>query len=150
MHDARNWGTGFEKTFSTFLLSLHMKKKLTPFIENIAESGAACLVTMVQGNLLLIGASHWITASQTGLIAGTLAATTLTLTKTDNRLFIAALLGLVTAVVDYFVHPGMIGESAFAEAIITGLGAAALSYLAGTLMIRFRKRRAAKAGGQMP
>ena len=118
-----------------------MKKKLTPFVENIAESGAACLFTMVQGNLLLLGLSHWITASQTGLIAGTAAATAITLVKSDNRLVLAGVLGLSTAVADYFVHPGMIGEGAATEAVITGLGAAVLSYAAGTVIIRIRQRR---------
>ena len=118
-----------------------MKKKLAPFIENIAESGTACLVTMVQGNLLLLGLSHWITASQTGLIAGTAAATAITLVKIDNRLILAGLLGTLTAIVDYFVHPGMIGEGAATEAIITGLGAAVLSYVVGTILIKIRQRR---------
>lgn len=120
-----------------------MKEKLSPFIENIAESGAACLFTMVQGNLLLLGLSHWLTASQTGLIAGTAAATAITLTKTESRLILAGTLGLSTAVVDYIVHPGMIGEAAATEAIITGLGAAILSYGVGTILIRIRQRRAA-------
>jgi len=122
-----------------------LKKKLVPYAENIAESGAACLLTMVQGNLLLIGASHWITASTTGLIAGTAAATALTVAKTDNRLVIAGILGSVTAVVDYFVHPGMIGESAFTEAAITGLGAAVLSYAVGTAIMVWQRRRRAEA-----
>ena len=104
-----------------------MKKELSQFVENIAESGAACLVTMVQGNLLLLGLSHWITASQTGLIAGTAAATAITLARTESRLIVATILGITTAMVDYFVHPGMIGEAAVTEAIITGLGAAVLS-----------------------
>ena len=117
-----------------------MKNKLAPFVENVAESGAACLVTMVQGNLLLLGMSHWITASQTGLIAGTAAATAMTLTQTRNRVILALVLGASTAVVDYFVHPGMIGESAVTEAIITGLGAAGLSYGAGTVFEAIRKR----------
>ncbi len=118
-----------------------MKKKLSPFVENIAESGAACLVTMVQGNLLLLGLGHWITASQTGLIAGTAAAAAITLAKTENRLILAGVLGSSTAIVDYFVHPGMIGEAAATEAIITGLGAAVLSYVAGTIFIKIRQRR---------
>lgn len=124
---------------------MSLKKKLAPYAENIAESGAACLLTMVQGNLLLLGISHWITASTTGLIAGTAAATALTLAKTDNRLIIAAILGVITAVVDYFVHPGMIGESALTEAAITGLGAAVLSYAAGTAIVFWRRRRDAAA-----
>ncbi|MEO0996799.1 MAG: hypothetical protein AAFX58_04705 [Pseudomonadota bacterium] len=118
-----------------------MRKKLSPFIENIAESGAACLVTMVQGNLLLLGLTHWITASQTGLVAGTAAATAITLARTDNRLTLAGILGISTAVVDYFVHPGTIGDGAATEAIITGLGAAALSYAAGTFFLWRRRRR---------
>ncbi len=120
-----------------------MKKKLAPFIENIAESGAACLVTMVQGNLLLLGLSHWITASQTGLVAGTAAATAITLTKADNRLILAGILGVSTAIADFFVHPGTIGDGAATEAIVTGLGAAVLSYTVGTLVVRVRRRRAA-------
>lgn len=117
-----------------------MKDKIVPFVENIAESGAACLVTMVQGNLLLLGMSHWITASQTGLIAGTAAATAMTFTRTRNRVVLALVLGATTAVVDYFVHPGMIGESPVIEAIVTGLGAAALSYGAGVIVEVIRKR----------
>ena len=120
-----------------------VKEKITPFVENIAESGAACLITMVQGNLLLVGLSHWITASQTGLIAGTAAATAITLAKTDNRLVLAGILGLSTAIVDYFVHPGMIGDAAVTEAIITGMGAAGLSYVVGTILIKLRQRREA-------
>ena len=51
------------------------------------------------------------------------------------------LIGAVTAVVDYFVHPGMLGEHHVTEAIITGLGAAALSYGMGSLIAWFRLRR---------
>ena len=121
------------------------KNKIAPFLENIAESGAACLVTMVQGNLLLLGLSHWITASQTGLVAGTAAATAITLAKTENRIALAAILGVMTAVVDYFVHPGMIGDAAVTEAIITGIGAAGLSYAAGSLVAWYRARKAVTA-----
>ena len=121
---------------------LPAKKKLEPFIENIAESGVACLVTMVQGNLLLLGMGHWITASQTGLIAGTAAATAIALAKTDNRLILAGVLGVLTAIVDYFVHPGMMGEWQATEAVVTGLGAALLSWIVGTVLLKIRQRRA--------
>ena len=118
-----------------------MKNKVTPFVENIAESGAACLVTMVQGNLLALGLSHWLIASQTGLLAGTAAATAMTVTKTNNRWIIAGLLGVSTGVVDYFVHPGMIGSAA-TEAIITGGGAAVLSLGTGAAISAYRSRKA--------
>jgi hypothetical protein len=118
-----------------------MKKKITPYIENIAESGAACLITMVQGNILLLGVSHWIIATQTGLIAGTASAAAIMLAKTENRLAIAGVLGLTTGIVDYFVHPGMIGTTAVTEAIVTGLGGAVLSYVASGILMKFRNLR---------
>jgi hypothetical protein len=121
-----------------------LRQKLAPFAENIAESGAACLVTMVQGNLLLLGLSHWITASQTGLLAGGAAAAAITLTNIQNRLIMSILLGVITGFVDYFVHEGMFGEGA-TEAIVTGAGAAVLSYLVGTMLARLRRRRAPSA-----
>ncbi len=50
-----------------------MKKKLAPYFEYFAESSTACLVTMVQGNILALGLSHLIIASQTGIVAGAIA-----------------------------------------------------------------------------
>ena len=114
-----------------------MNKRATPFIENIAESGAACLVTMVQGNLLVLGLSHWLIASQTGLVAGTAAAAVLTVARIDKRWLVALILGVITAVVDFFIHPGMIGP-VFGEALITGAGAAALSYAVGFVIAKRR------------
>lgn len=118
-----------------------MKAKLKPFIENITESGAACLVTMVQGNVLALGLSHWVIASQTGLVAGTTAAVAILLAKTRSRWVMAGILGIATAIVDYFAHPGMIGPI-FLEAVITGVGAAILSFVVGTLIRRYRAKRA--------
>ena len=117
-----------------------MKKKIAPLVENIAEATTACLVTMVQGNLLLLGLSHWVIASQTGIAAGVLSSIALLLAGNSKRWVIAVVLGVITAVVDYFVHPGMIGEGA-TEAIITGIGAAVLSLLAGFALDHFRKWR---------
>jgi len=121
---------------------LPMNKKVTPFVENIAEATTACLVTMVQGNLLALGLSHWLIASQTGIAAGSVTAAAILLSKTDKRWLISLLLGLITAVVDYFVHPGMFG-TVVTEAIVTGLGAAVLSYLVGTIVRSIRGNKAA-------
>lgn len=115
-----------------------MKNKITPFVENIAESTTACLVTMVQGNILALGLSHWLIASQTGAVAGTISAAAILVFKTSKRWIISVMLGLTTAVVDYFVHPGMLGSAA-TEAIVTGVGAAMLSYLVGTIVSRYRR-----------
>jgi len=116
-----------------------MKKKITPFLENIGEATTACLITMVQGNVLALGLTHWIIASQTGLIAGSLASVALIVSHTANRWVIAATLGIITAIVDYFIHPGMI-DPVFLEAVITGIGAALLSYVIGTIL-RYRRTR---------
>lgn len=114
-----------------------MKEKLTPIVENVAESTAACLVTMVQGNLLAVGLSHWIVASQTGVVAGTITSAALIATQTDKRWLVAVLLGSVTAIVDFFMHPGSFGP-VFMEALVTGAGAALLSYIVGSIYRYFR------------
>jgi hypothetical protein len=102
----------------------------------------ACLVTMVQGNVLALTASHLIIASQTGIIAGVLTGVAIIAAKARNRWIISIVLGVITAVVDFYVHPGMFGSAA-TEAIVTGIGAAVLSLLISTGM-RFWRERAAK------
>jgi len=104
-----------------------MNKYVRPLVENVSEATVACLVTMVQGNVLAIGVEHLIIASQTGLTAGTAATIAVLWAKPHRRGFIALLLGALTAVVDYLVHPGMFG-TVLTEAVVTGVGAAALSY----------------------
>lgn len=119
-----------------------MKTKITPFVENIGEATAACLITMAQGNFLALGITHWVIASQTGLVAGVAASVALLLTQTRSRWVIAIVLGVATAIVDYFMHPGMIGLI-FLEVIITGLGAAVLSFAVGALLKFHLEKRAA-------
>ncbi len=114
-----------------------MKNKAVPFIEYFSESTVACLVTMAQGNLLAMTASHVLVASQTGVIAAAIASVSILVTKTRNRWLISAILGVATAVVDYYVHPGMFGSAA-TEAIVTGIAAGVLSYMAGTVLRFFR------------
>ena len=121
-----------------------MKPKITPVFENIAEAAAACLITMTQGNFLAFTLTHWVIASQTGVLAGIAASAALLLTKTDNRWVIAIVLGLATAVVDYLVHPSMFGI-AVTEAIVTGVGAAVLSYAVGTGICFWRVRGFARS-----
>jgi hypothetical protein len=92
--------------------------------------------------LLILGVGHWVIASRTGVIAGVVASVAILLARTQRRWVISAVLGAVTGVVDYFVHPGQFGPVAM-EAIVTGLGAALLSYLIGIAARRFRKTSAA-------
>ena len=115
-----------------------MKHRFGPFVENIAESTAACLVAMVQGNLFALSLSHWVIASRTGIIAGIVASVALLLAKTHKRWVVATVLGAVTAAVDYLVHPAMFGPVGV-EPLVTGLGAAALSFIIGSAIGRARK-----------
>jgi hypothetical protein len=59
-------------------------------------------------------------------------------TQTERLWVVSTLLGTITAVVDFFVHPGQFGPIAM-EAIVTGLGATMLSYLVGTLVRGVRR-----------
>lgn len=110
-----------------------MKSKITPVVENVAESTAACLITMVQGNFLAIGLSHWLIASQTGVVAGVVTSAAMIAAQTDKRWVISLSLGAVTAVVDFFMHPGGFGPE-FLEAAVTGAGAALLSWMVGSIV----------------
>lgn len=121
-----------------------MNKKITPFIEYAAESMTACLVTMVQGNMLALTVTHLLMASQTGIIAGAIAAVGLYFARTSTRWMISTVLGVATAVVDFFVHPGMFG-SVVTEALVTGAGAAILSYLVGTAIRYAHMKKAVSA-----
>jgi len=85
---------------------------------------------------------HWLVASKTGVIAGGIASIVLILSRTNRRWVVSALLGIVTALVDYMVHPGHFGPVAM-EAAVTGLGAALLSYLVAVVVRRFRTRATA-------
>ena len=113
--------------------------KIATLAEGIAESTTACLVMMVQGNVLAITLGHLAIASETGIIAGAVASIVVLTARTRTRWIISAVLGVATAVVDYFVHPGQFGP-VFAEALATGLGAGLLSFLLGTAMHRIRAR----------
>ena len=119
-----------------------MNDKIKPLLENVSEATAACLVTMVQGNFLAIGLGHWLIASQTGLIAGLIATVAIVATQTDKRWLVSAFLGVTTAIVDFLMHPGSFGP-VFMEAMVTGIGAAVLSYIAGTLYRRYRRLQVA-------
>ncbi len=119
-----------------------MNKKIAPLIEYFAESTTACLVTMVQGNLLALTMGHLLIASQTGVIAGAIATAGIFVARTSRRWMMSVTLGVTTAVVDFFVHPGMFG-SIVTEALVTGVGAAILSYLVGAAIRYVRVRKVA-------
>jgi hypothetical protein len=113
-----------------------MKSKLAPYAENICESGIACLLTMVQGNVLALGVSHWIVASQTGLLAGAIVGTTVLAANLRRPWVVSLVLGVVTTIVDSVVHPATFGAASLGEAVVTGVGAFVLSLVASSLLRR--------------
>lgn len=110
------------------------------YVEHVGEATCACLLAMVQGNVLLLGLSHWAIAIQTGLLAGTATIVAVVLARVDRPWVVSTVLGLITTVVDYLVHPGAFGPILL-EAVVTGLGAAALCFGVQRLL---RRRRASR------
>ena len=55
------------------------------------------------------------------------------------------ILGVTTAIVDFFVHAGHEGGGGIGEALMTGVGAAVLSYVVGIIIEKIRKARSARA-----
>lgn len=115
-----------------------MRENTRSLIEGVSESTAACLLAMVQGNILALTVHHLLIAAQTGVIAGSLALAVSLLTRLKNTWATPLLLGLCTAVVDYYVHPGSFGDVA-TEALVTGVVAGLLSYLIGVL-VKFKRQ----------
>jgi hypothetical protein len=107
-----------------------VNKKLKSLVEYFSESTASCLVMMVQGNIFSLSLFHLSIAAQTGLFAGITTFLMIYVTKLHSRWYIALLLGIITAVVDFAVHPGMFGNIV-TEAIMTGVGAGVLSLILG-------------------
>jgi hypothetical protein len=106
----------------------------------------ACMLTMAQGNLLALTLSHWLIASQTGLLAGAIASTTVIAARLRRPWLISLVLGLVTIPVDAFVHPGQFEMGGVSEAVLTGAGAFVLSLAAAAVVRAIARRRAAPNG----
>ena len=106
-----------------------LNRRIGPFVENGLESTAACLITMVQGNLGALTALHWSLASQTGIAAGTITAAAILIAGIQRRASISVVLGVVTGTADFVVHGALLAVAL--DAVVTGLGAAVLSVLFG-------------------
>ena len=98
---------------------------------------------MVQGNLLALTFGHWLIASRTGLVAGTVATLALLLAGHRNRWIVAGLIAGATILADYLSHPSHFG-GVVGEAIVTGLAAGALSLVVGWVWKGLRARMPAR------
>ena len=122
-----------------------MKHRFTPYLERTCEAGMACILTMVQGNLLALTLTHWVIASQTGLAAGAIASTAVIATRLRRPWLISLTLGVVTIPVDALIHPGKFEVGGISEAVVTGVGAFVLSLAASAAVRAVRGRNARRA-----
>jgi hypothetical protein len=94
--------------------------------------GAACLLTMVQGNVFAIDWNHWFTAAKTATGATIIYLVCLYFPRVgkwlEGRVGGSVLIGLATFASDIFVHPTHFGMPHM-EAVTTALGATVLSFL---------------------
>jgi hypothetical protein len=105
------------------------KFRLMLFGHKAVEAGAACLILMVQGQLAQATASHFLIASETGILT-VFPLLGITWTRYarhyTNRWISALLVGLCAFIADAVIHRSHYpGE--YTEAALTALGAAALS-----------------------
>jgi hypothetical protein len=117
-----------------------IRERVQPFLEQFAEATTACLLAMVQGNLLVLTWGHWLVASRTGAVAAVATSAALALTRAERRWAVALLLGLGTTAADWIVHVGGFGPFLL-EAVVTGAMAAALCFAVQALAGRPTSRR---------
>ena len=114
------------------------KDRAKSLAESASESTTACLVTMVQGNVLALTFGHLAIAAQTGITAGLFTLAITLMARINNPWLMPLILGVTTGIVDFYMHPGSFGAVA-TEAIVTGVAAAGLSLLVTWLFQLFRK-----------
>lgn len=108
------------------------------YFENVADATTACLFAMTQGNLLATSLSHLIVAAQTGVLTGIIGGIALLLIRVRKRWHLLANLAIATMIADYLIHSSA-SEGFQLEAVVTGITAAALSWVIGELLV-FQKQ----------
>lgn len=112
------------------------------FLQRLWQPTSACMACMPGGWPKLWSAAHWTNALQTGLLTGVLAVL-LSFTPLGrlyrHRYGNAAMVGSMTAIGDFFSHPGHFW-GVWGEALLTGAVSALLA-LAGSWVFEDRARR---------
>ena len=110
---------------------LHKKHQFRMMLcgHKAVETGAACLILMVQGQLVQATASHFLIASETGLLT-IFPLVGITWTRfarhSTNRWLSALFVGVCAFFADALIHRSHY-EGAYTEAALTALAAATLS-----------------------
>jgi len=102
--------------------------KLKLWATKFGEAWTACMMVMVQGDVTVLTINHAITASKTGALAGLGFVAAVHICKNKNKWVGVWMTGMATMLADLIVHPTHFGPS-WTEALVTGIGAAALCYL---------------------
>lgn len=118
-----------------------MRARIASYLENISESACACLIAMVQGNVLALTTAHWVVAAETGLLAGTIASTALFAARFWKQPVVSLTLGVVTMLIDFLVHGVRLNVAGVLESVVTGAAAAALSLVVGRALLAIRRAR---------
>jgi len=99
---------------------------LPEFIERAGEVWLSCMLLMVQGDLSQITSGHAVTALKVSVGVVITYFVAKRVLKVKRFLHTIVLLAIITALVDYLIHPSHFGE-AWSEAVLTGLGASAFA-----------------------
>ena len=73
-------------------LKIALNRTIATFIENIGEATTACLTTTALGNLAVTALPHWLIASQTAIVAGTIASLVILVARASKRWTISVVL----------------------------------------------------------
>ena len=104
--------------------------KTKVWMQKASESGTACAIAMVGGDLTVFSIKHALVAAKTGSIAATVYVISAHLFGVQNRFAQAWLIGMVTMCVDMVVHESHYGAH-YTEALYTGLGAGFIALILG-------------------
>ena len=117
---------------------------LPEFIERAGEVWLSCMLFMVQGNIRDLTMGHALTASKVSLGVIVTYFVAKKLLKVDRFWKTILLLAIVTAIVDFLIHPTHFGE-AWTEAVLTGIGASGFAtvghFIANRHPKAFRSKR---------
>jgi len=103
------------------------------FLDKCRDAFVACAFMMVQGNLLALSYDIICTALITGFLVGIFAVGTSIFeffTFGKNEWLEAWMIGILTMMADMIVHSSGVGNVFYAEAALTGLGAAIVFIIA--------------------
>ena len=111
-----------------------VKSRIQPAIERLVQIWVACFAVMVHGAPTAATMAHVITAAKVSVLATVALIIASFIPKISAEGWKLWLIGIATAVADWFVHPGALGGASWTEGVATGL-------LAMILMIGWEQLR---------